>query len=116
MSCFWCCLAVAPRLAGAAPRSALQEGDTETLFSHVPLLSSAILCAAPELAGLAAHGRCASAPPAPAPPQEEGQFILTFPGAYHGGFNCGFNCAEAVNLAPPDWLRFGAVAQASLLP
>ncbi|KAI9184361.1 Lysine-specific demethylase 4B [Blastocladiella emersonii ATCC 22665] len=37
--------------------------------------------------------------------QNRGEFVVVFPGAYHGRFNAGFNCAEAVNFAVPGWFE-----------
>lgn len=40
-----------------------------------------------------------------------GEFILTFPGAYHAGFSMGLNIGEAVNFVSNNWLDYGLKCQ-----
>ena len=40
--------------------------------------------------------------------QRPGEFVVTFPRAYHAGFSHGFSIGEAVNFATGDWFLFGA--------
>lgn len=42
--------------------------------------------------------------------QKPGEFVVTFPRAFHGGFSYGPNCGEAVNFATHDWISQGADA------
>ncbi|KAK8965837.1 putative lysine-specific demethylase ELF6 [Platanthera guangdongensis] len=42
--------------------------------------------------------------------QRPGEFVVTFPRAYHVGFSHGFNCGEAANFATPEWLKFAKQA------
>ncbi|XVF23609.1 hypothetical protein REPUB_Repub13aG0054200 [Reevesia pubescens] len=37
--------------------------------------------------------------------QNPGEFVVTFPRAYHVGFSHGFSCGEAANFGTPQWLQ-----------
>jgi hypothetical protein len=43
--------------------------------------------------------------------QQPGEFVITFPQAYHGGFSTGFNLGEAVNFATIEWFKYGIEAE-----
>ncbi|EPB82106.1 hypothetical protein HMPREF1544_11142 [Mucor circinelloides 1006PhL] len=39
--------------------------------------------------------------------QRPGQYVVTYPKAYHSSFNHGFNLCEAVNFATGNWVHYG---------
>jgi len=42
--------------------------------------------------------------------QHAGEYVITFPMAFHGGFSLGPNVGEAVNFATHDWIAHGSAA------
>ncbi|XP_057530531.1 lysine-specific demethylase ELF6 [Amaranthus tricolor] len=42
--------------------------------------------------------------------QNPGEYVVTFPRAYHIGFSHGFNCGEAANFGTPQWLTIAKEA------
>lgn len=42
--------------------------------------------------------------------QYPGEYVVTFPRAFHGGFSMGPNIGEAVNFATHDWIAYGSDA------
>ncbi|KAK6929177.1 JmjN domain [Dillenia turbinata] len=42
--------------------------------------------------------------------QSPGEFVVTFPRAYHVGFSHGFNCGEAANFGTSQWLKIAKEA------
>ncbi|XP_072305119.1 lysine-specific demethylase 5C isoform X2 [Eucyclogobius newberryi] len=74
---------------------------TPELFEYQPdLLHQLVTIMNPNI--LMAHGV-----PVVRTNQCAGEFVITFPRAYHSGFNQGYNFAEAVNFCTADWLPAG---------
>lgn len=71
----------------------LFEGNPDILFQLVTLFSPEIL----REEGVSVY----------ALDQRAGEFVITFPQAFHAGFNHGFNVNEAVNFLLPDWVNMG---------
>ena len=99
------------------PMSATQDPD---LLHSLTTLLPPSACAANgasscQVAPPACRGRLSDAAASPGVElfhtvQHAGEFIVTFPAAFHSGFSHGFNCAEAVNIGDVEWLAYGRSA------
>ena len=76
--------------------NAMREAVPELFETQPDLLFQLVTLLTPEQLKKAGVRVCAL-------DQRAGQFVVTFPQAYHAGFNHGFNFNEAVNFAPSDW-------------
>ncbi|XP_061074889.1 lysine-specific demethylase 5C isoform X2 [Conger conger] len=96
-----------PKTWYGVPQSAAEQLEavmkklTPELFEYQPdLLHQLVTIMNPNI--LMAHGV-----PVVRTNQCAGEFVITFPRAYHSGFNQGYNFAEAVNFCTADWLPAG---------
>lgn len=80
--------------------AAMREAVPELFETQPDLLFQLVTLSTPEQLKKAGVRVCAV-------DQRAGQFVITFPQAYHAGFNHGFNFNEAVNFAPCDWEPWG---------
>lgn len=72
-------------------------GDTTDRLATLALLGEKTTLLSPEVL-------VASGIPCCRLVQNPGEFVVTFPRAYHVGFSHGFNCGEAANFGTPQWL------------
>ncbi|CAN4114264.1 unnamed protein product [Withania somnifera] len=72
-------------------------GETTDRLAALALLGEKTTLLSPE-------GLVASGIPCCRLVQNPGEFVVTFPRAYHVGFSHGFNCGEAANFGTPQWL------------
>uniref|UniRef100_A0A8C4QEE2 [histone H3]-trimethyl-L-lysine(4) demethylase n=1 Tax=Eptatretus burgeri TaxID=7764 RepID=A0A8C4QEE2_EPTBU len=89
-----------PSCAAGALESVMKRLAPELFEAQPDLLHQLVTIMNPNL--LTAHGV-----PVVRTDQCAGEFVVTFPRAYHSGFNQGYNFAEAVNFCTADWLPMG---------
>ncbi|XP_071734573.1 lysine-specific demethylase ELF6-like [Rutidosis leptorrhynchoides] len=83
-------------------RSKAYGGDIDR-FAALTLLGEKTTLLSPEIVAASGIPCCRLV-------QNPGEFVVTFPRAYHIGFSHGFNCGEAANFGTPKWLSLAKEA------